>query len=148
MPSIEQLTKGFADEGWAGLAAASDRTDTEQTRRESRQRAVGEDVLWLARQPQGRRVLEFIMDNSIRRASWHGDLRFTIEQTAAYGLLREGQNSIAAMLIAALRHATGGDVTLLTKGEVHDHSSSRYPRNPYTRLRAACRGFAAGWRRG
>lgn len=114
IPSIEDMLKNFGDGGWEALSAVTDRGAKDKSSREIKQAALAADVLWVARSEQGRRVLEFILDNSIRRASWHGDLRFTVEQVAAYGLFREGQNSIAAMLLAALRHATGGDVSFLT----------------------------------
>jgi len=144
-PSMEDLLKQFADGGWEALSAATDRTDAEKSRRVDRQRALADDVLWVARTPQGRRVLEFILDNSIRRASWHGDLRFTLEQIAGYGLLREGQNSIAAMLLAALKHATGGDISFLSTTNGEPSHASRSRSNP-TIFTATRRWLAARWR--
>jgi hypothetical protein len=146
LPGLEDLIQNFANGGWESLAAGADRTPDEKRRREQLQTRISDDVLFMASNPQGRRVLEFILNNSIRRASWHGDLRFSIEQAASYGIFREGQNSIAAMLIAALSHATGGDVTILTTRERgNDNAGSSSSRRKWRTTAATAWRWCRSW---
>jgi|GEM_PF-5935857 len=126
-PSLEDLVQKFIDGGWDTLSAATDRTSSDKSQRVSKMKTVSEDVLAVAQTPQGRRMIEWIFDQSIRRASWVATSTNTMEQIAPYGLLREGQNSIAAMIVGALRHATGGDISFLTQGESNEHRTRNRP---------------------
>jgi len=53
----------------------------------------------------GRLVIETLLNATVRQASWVGGLMQSSDTILAYGLFREGQNSIAAMFAAAMhRH--------------------------------------------
>jgi hypothetical protein len=146
-PTLEALIKKFSEGGWDSLSASTDQTGADKSKRVSKMQMVSEDVLAVARTPAGRRMIDWIFDQSVRRASFLATSQNSIEQVAAYGLLREGQNSIAAMIVGALRHATGGDISFLTQGESNEHSSSNRPGRFERWRRRARRRLASAWRR-
>ncbi len=146
-PDFEGLLRSVLDGSWKGLNDIGNASDAEAAKRNQRMKAVAEDVLWMAQQPQGRRILEWLLNQTLRKPTWYGDLRVTVEQAASYGLFREGQNSIARMFLEAIAFGTGGDLSIL-------HQPTGAPEHAETRLAyahvfaRARRWFGRrGWRR-
>lgn len=121
-PALEAMLKNFSEGGWETLASATDISAAKKRERQSRAMEVSNDVLWILSHPQGRRAFDWFLNETVRKASWHGDLRTPLDQVSSYGLLREGQNSAAAMWLQAARFQLGDDISTLYQpiGEAHE----------------------------
>ena len=56
----------------------------------------------------GQRVLERILSQTIEKPTWPGNWGISIDQIAAYGCYREGENSMAWAILRAINFARGG----------------------------------------
>lgn len=63
------------------------------------------DVFWL--NPQGRQVLEILMDLTLRRRTWPNALLINPHALMAEGIWREAENSFVAAILAAIAQAQG-----------------------------------------
>jgi len=59
------------------------------------------------RSPAGQKVLDALMDESLRKISWHWAADNS-DQAMMYGLLREGQNSLMKFILAQIALAESG----------------------------------------
>jgi len=57
--------------------------------------------------PAGKKVLDALMDESLRKLSWHWAAENT-DQAMMYGLMREGQNSLMKLILAQIALAESG----------------------------------------
>lgn len=100
---LSGLMKAAEAEGWQviddltkpGAAArpASAMPETEKAAAEAMARLLATD--------DGRTVMEWLLDKTLRRASWAYQLGLDPMQIALQGVMREGQNAIVQMMLDA-----------------------------------------------
>lgn len=98
------LGEGALD-GWRGLdnqtlGQTLDKQRREQTLRLKKEANLFRDVFLL--NPDGRRVLELLLDATLRRTAWPVHAMTSMEMLTAFGIWREAENSFVAGLIEAI----------------------------------------------
>lgn len=93
---LENLRKG--GEGWAGLMDKPTDAGKHLTSASQHEDILRDFALMYAH-PAGRRIVEYILDQTLRRGCSHPDPAVGIEQEAMYARERRGQNSIAVMML-------------------------------------------------
>tara|TARA_R110002073_G_scaffold76548_6_gene185847 strand:- start:1116 stop:1487 length:372 start_codon:yes stop_codon:yes gene_type:complete len=66
--------------------------------------------------PAGEKLLDYLMSQTVRMATWPGDLMMPRDALVNYGCYREGQNSIVVLLCAL----AGRGRQLLEEGDPQD----------------------------
>ena len=114
-PDVDKLIEKLGDRGWGDLE------DIEKSAAEgakaSREAALAKARVFEAcfSTRAGKEVLEWLVAATIyRRGAWQGQSFEALDKITGYGLFREGQNSIAWMILDAMAMArgetpTGGD---------------------------------------
>ncbi len=107
-PNIEALLKkvnggGFAEGGWNAFDDTETQELNEKQKEEiiARRKELSDAVFSAFNTTSGRRVLEWLLDNTLRRASFHPDNLNAVHR----GFFREGQNSIVNSIIVELNFA-------------------------------------------
>ena len=112
-PSVEGLKASFLDGTWGGvdevIATIAERGQA------SAQEAYDMAQVYAAvfNTDLGRRVLEDLLNRTLRQPAWQSLYRgangqtvaLPLDQVTAMGLQREGQNQIVGLIIAMLAHA-------------------------------------------
>lgn len=107
--SVERLLERFAGGGWDALATSvADLSKPGSDQAQMAYDRICQAAARMAASDDGRLVLDWLVDLTLRKASWHGQLGMSVEQIATYGLLREGQNSLVALLLGAILKGQGG----------------------------------------
>lgn len=107
-PSLESILSRFVTGGWQGLEGIAGAVHSpQQGEVDVAYERVCQAAARLAATDDGKILLEWILDLTLRKASWHGTLGASIEQIATYGLVREGQNSLAALILGAILKGQG-----------------------------------------
>jgi hypothetical protein len=101
IPSVEDLMTGLGVHGWAksGLGAEGQ----EPVRNDTTKDDLKRNYAAVFGSPAGQKVLEDLMDITLRRSFDPPVPAPTIEQTALHTRFRSGQNSIAVHIIAMLQ---------------------------------------------
>lgn len=98
------IERAGESEGWAFFDQQEKGQVDAAARRinEARER-VGEAAAALyAGSPEFRIVLEWLLDQTLRRATWSPQLGISMDQICGHGCFREGQNAIAEALLKAI----------------------------------------------
>lgn len=101
-PSLDELLGVVRENGWENYL------DTPAGRNAIAE-DLGEDVVFLeacaevANSEAGRIMLDGILEMTLRAPTWPGGLGLGRDKLADFGLFREGQNSIAAILLLSIR---------------------------------------------
>lgn len=95
-PTAEGITKNIAAGGWEMLASKVGNPAREVGMSE-KTKALNVAYAHVFSSAEGKMVLEDLLDQTLRRATWDGNR--SLEQAATYGLMREGQNSIVACIM-------------------------------------------------
>ena len=111
-PSVTSLIERFVSGGWEQLSQLG--SNPEQSKDKSLNTVTDyERVSAAAARLYGTHdfqvILEWLLDLTLRKASWHAALGCDPAQAASYGVLREGQNSVVALLIGAIVKGQSGD---------------------------------------
>jgi hypothetical protein len=107
-PNLQAILERFVSGGWETLSQLTqDTKSTVPTGSDLAFERVCQALARIAETPDGKVFLEWLLDLTLRKASWHGQLGQTVEQIASYGLLREGQNSLAALIVGAILKGQG-----------------------------------------
>lgn len=101
-PEAEGLIEHAGREGWGFFdhpvetppSAAAQKAASERGQRV----AAIAGVLW-ASVPEFRELVEFLLDQSLRRPTFVAQLGLPMDQAYGYGVFREGQNALAMMLL-------------------------------------------------
>jgi hypothetical protein len=105
-PSIESLLKKAGlGEGWDGLNNDSDNEATQHL--QENQRSAQDDLMQCYAQvfnsPAGQRVLEDLLNQTLRREAVKLHGAPTMEQCMVYALQRSGQNSIVVYMLQLIQ---------------------------------------------
>lgn len=101
-PSLEHALEAAALEGWAFFEHAADPAKGAAERSASSERgerAAAHLARLHAADPGFRDALDFLLDSTLRRATFTAALGIDPMQAYAFGVFREGQNSFAAALL-------------------------------------------------
>jgi hypothetical protein len=104
-PSIESLLANL-NMGGDGGAEARIASELDERSRLAREKAQLIDACFST--PAGRQVLEMMLDLTLRRAEMVYAPGMNLEQAAAHGLFRAGENNIVRWILAGLRAARDG----------------------------------------
>jgi len=108
---VDDFLQAFNENGWDHLAATlSDVTGEDFTAPDPEFDQACQEIFST---DAGRVVMNSILDATLRSPTWAGPgfLVLPSDKMRDIGLFREGQNSIAAMLIGALRRYHDGQLT-------------------------------------
>ncbi|MBL8713235.1 MAG: hypothetical protein JNM12_10065 [Alphaproteobacteria bacterium] len=95
MPSIEDLlAKMGGGTGWDALLKAPAAKELDESLKQKNEE-LQHDYFITFSTPHGRRVLQDILDNSIRRPNVHPAGTLTLEQQVGFSIERNGQNTLA-----------------------------------------------------
>lgn len=106
-PNLQSILERFVGGGWETLSQLAQDTQAGPTGPDLAYERVCQAAARLVETPDGKLVVEWLLDLTLRKASWHGQLGQSVEQIATYGLIREGQNSLAALLVGAILKGQG-----------------------------------------
>jgi hypothetical protein len=99
-PNMEALIAGAAANGWSFFdprqpTAAPGAVDPAS----EKHKRLATIAAALHAVPEFRELLEFVLDASLRRATFVAQLGLPMDQAYGYGVFREGQNSLAQMIL-------------------------------------------------
>lgn len=112
-PSVQALLDQFTgNAGWTEMDSAAlgkilQKQLSQQHARLRKEAIVFRDCFST---PAGRRVLEIMLDETLRRTAWPVAAISNINDLAGFGCFREGQNSIVANIIEAIAYANNSEV--------------------------------------
>lgn len=100
-PSLDDLLKriGIGDGGWSAMGEQTDAAKAMADSRAAARSELLEAYAALVQTPAGLRVVEDILDQSLRRAPCHPGGKVGIEEQTAYMLERMGQNGLATYIV-------------------------------------------------
>lgn len=116
-PGVKQLMDSFIEGGWDAFDPQKQQAAAVKAQELSReeQLELANAIYRTFQTVDGKRTLEYLLDQTLRRASWNGT--FDMLKVVPYGLYREGQNSIVAIIIQHMQMALdGGDPVPTKKG--------------------------------
>ena len=117
-PDLARLLERFAGGGWETLAQmGADLADPSPTKSEQAYERLAGAAARVAATPDGKILVEWLLDLTLRKTSWHGQLGLDVNKIAAFGLLREGQNSIVALLVGAILKGSGAAPTPIRQSD-------------------------------
>ncbi|MBV1706304.1 MAG: hypothetical protein KGQ37_03765 [Hyphomicrobiales bacterium] len=102
-PSAESLIKNLAAQGWDFFKEQPAAPGHDELR-QKRERLIGV-MRVLGQHAEFNELMEHLLDVTLRRVTFIGQLGMPREQAIDYSLMREGQNSIVAMLLTMLAEA-------------------------------------------
>jgi len=106
-PTVESILNGnFLSGGWEGLANSDEEANKikEQIADDAYDLAIAFHTTFST--PHGARVLDHLMDLTLRRVTWNGNI--PLDQATSYGLMREGQNQLMAVILQQIHTAAAG----------------------------------------
>lgn len=104
-PTLEGLLGRFASEDWGTwLGAIDQRLDPQAAHAKQEENKVARQALAhatakLFATPDGEKLLEHILDKTLRRVAFYTQLGLDPHQTVAWGAFREGQNALVVEII-------------------------------------------------
>ena len=98
-PALEALLRNAASNGWDFFDDAARAQDGAKQVPFDKVKRLGEIAAALATVPEFVELLEHILDQTLRRATFVSSLGVPMDQGYAYGMFREGQNSLAMMIL-------------------------------------------------
>lgn len=112
-PSLQSLLDQFTGQsGWAEMDTATIGKILSKQLREQQAR-LRKDALVFREcfsTPAGRRVLQILLDETLRRVVWPVGAMGNMQDLTGYGVWREGQNAFAANIVEAIAFANNSDV--------------------------------------
>jgi hypothetical protein len=97
-PAMDDIMKRIGGPGWEALNKTPAGADMETARAKAKQDLL-RSYAQLAAHPGGAKVLEDILDQTLRRSPYKPGSTLTLEQQTAYGLERMGQNGLATYIL-------------------------------------------------
>lgn len=115
-PQVDGVLNQWDEGGWDALSDILNREENRTYTKSQKEERVEQAAAFTAvfRSAAGQIVLERLLDLTLRRASWLG--RLSKDEALTYGLFREGQNSIVAIIMKELLIAeTDGKILPLSR---------------------------------
>ena len=98
---LQQLETG----GWSTLDNMAEQHRSDTRHQENGLLEMADLVEECFSTPAGRQVLEWLVDNTLYRPAWPATMITNADELMTYGIHREGQNSIVAMIENAIAMA-------------------------------------------
>lgn len=105
-PNPQDILNNFMEGGWEGFANAEEANKAAQEQTSDEKYDLAAAFAATFSTPHGARVLDHLFDITLRRVTWDGNL--PLDQATAYGLMREGQNQLVAIIMQQLNTAAEG----------------------------------------
>jgi hypothetical protein len=108
---LETVLASFKGGGWDALEGVSpevaDRLKLDKERDKEKERIIASAWARFAASPDGKIALQAFLDSTLNRTVFFTNLQLPPEQTAIWGAFREGQNSVASLVLAAIAKGRG-----------------------------------------
>jgi hypothetical protein len=98
---IDAIGQGFGENGWEGLEKFG-LSPEQQVARDHARSDLSAAAARVYATPDGAKLINWLVEQTLDRATWVGGGFTPLDQISTYGLFREGQNSIAASILKAI----------------------------------------------